>query len=298
MSRPVVPEFDLDRFLRNSRRVAVDDLPWDAVREHPLTNGEVRFLTYMMNIESHTIVYLRDLLGTSVIADPEVTAFLSCWAYEEFFHGYELERFLKLYCGEGHAVNDAGARLGLEGLLAAFLKRTLAPVVTAASPDFAATHMTWGATQELTTLHGYEAIIRGTRHPLLRELLQRVVKDERRHFAFYFKQADRRLARSPFMRKETRFLMERFWRPVGAGAMPDAEVDFISWFLFRDETGRAALRTVDETIARLPGMEGWRGLERHTERHIAAEERRAADAAWANSVRPPAGTVAPAPRAA
>ncbi len=255
-------EFDLDRFVKNSRRVPVDDLAWDRVRDHPLRDGEARFLTYMMNIESHTIVYLRDLLATSVIEEPDVTAFLSCWAYEEFYHGYYLERFLNLSTGDGTARNDVTARLDRSGRVADAIMRLVTPALTAASPDFAATHMTWGAAQEYTTLHAYEAIIRSTRHPILKELLQRIVKDERRHFAFYYQQAERRLERSRFMQRETRILMDRFWRPVGASVMPQAEVDFIAWYLFRDEAGAKDVEEVEATIGRLPGMAGWRGLSR------------------------------------
>ena len=52
----------------------------------------------MMDIESHTIVYLRSILSTCAIEDPDTTAFLSCWAYEEHFHGRTIGQFLKA-CG-------------------------------------------------------------------------------------------------------------------------------------------------------------------------------------------------------
>ena len=48
----------------------------------------------MMDIETHTVVFLRDLLATRASFDPEVTAFLSCWAYEELWHGEAFSRFL------------------------------------------------------------------------------------------------------------------------------------------------------------------------------------------------------------
>lgn len=276
-------EFDLDKFVRNSKRVATEDLSWDKVHDHPLTNGEIRFLQYMMNIESHTIVYLRDLLSTSAIEEDEVTSFLSCWAYEEFFHGHYLEKFVKTYAGDGRVVNQTSARLDNEGRVASALKRFFSPALTAASPDFAATHMTWGAANEYTTLHAYEAVARQSHHPFLKELLARIVKDERRHFAFYFQQADRRLRASPFMQKETRFIMNRIWRPVGAGAMPPKELDFVAWLLFRDEAGQRDVRHVDSVVARLPGMEGWARLTEETERSIGNQEKRD-EAAWAYEV--------------
>lgn len=261
--------FDLERYLRNSKAVPVEDLAWDQVRDFPLREGEVRFLQYMMNIEDHTIVYLRELLSTKVIEDAEVTAFLSCWAYEEYFHGAALERFLAAYVGPGAVRKDAGYRLRQSSAAGRALKRLASPLVSAATPDFAAVHMTWGAAQECTTLHGYEALARQSQHPVLKELMARIVKDERRHFAFYYNQAERRLAASPAMRRITRLAMDRLWRPVGVGAMPASESDFAAWLLFRDAHGQADLRAVDETMSRLPGMAGWAGLTLQTNAAIA-----------------------------
>src|SRR5688572_401731 len=261
--------FDLDKYLRNSKAVPVDDLAWDSVTDFPLTEGEVRFLQYMMNIESHTIVYLKELLSTKVIEDTEVTSFLSCWAYEEFFHGRALERFLTTYVGPGVVRNEATDRLRNSSPAGRALKRLLGPVVSAATPDFAAVHMTWGAAQECTTLHAYEALARQSQHPVLKELMARIVKDERRHFAFYYNQAQRRLTDEPRMKRITRFAMDRLWRPVGVGTMPAHESDFTAWLLFRDGAGQADLRSVDQAIAQLPGMAGWAGLSQQSNAAIA-----------------------------
>src|SRR5438874_4406414 len=87
-------EFDLDRYLRGSRKVDLGGVEWDRVREHALTPSEARCLAYMMDIESHTVVFLRDLLATRAAFDPDVTAFLSCWVYEELWHGEAFSRFL------------------------------------------------------------------------------------------------------------------------------------------------------------------------------------------------------------
>ena len=57
----------------------------------------------MMDIESHTVIYLREMLSTAVAEDPSITAFLSCWAYEEFFHSQVLKRFLE---SQGVAIDD------------------------------------------------------------------------------------------------------------------------------------------------------------------------------------------------
>jgi hypothetical protein len=87
-------EFDLDKYLRASKRVDLSSVEWDRIGEHPVTEDEARCLAYMMDIETHTVVFLRDLLATRASFDPEVTAFLSCWVYEELWHGEAFSRFL------------------------------------------------------------------------------------------------------------------------------------------------------------------------------------------------------------
>ena len=115
-------DFDLDRYLRASKRVDLDGLPWDEIREHPLSVAEARCLAYMMDIESHTVIFLRDLLGTRAAFEPDVTAFLSCWVYEELWHGEAFSRFL----GEvGYSLAPDGERVWGE-----------APIPVAVRPDF------------------------------------------------------------------------------------------------------------------------------------------------------------------
>ena len=113
--------------------------------------------------------------------------------------------------------------------------------------------MTWGAINELTTLTGYRRLAAVAGHPVLTELLERIVRDESRHFFFYYRQAERRLQR-PAAARVTRFLVDRFWAPVGSGEQAATELRFLAGYLFADDAGRAAARKVDATIRRLPGF--------------------------------------------
>lgn len=87
--------FDLERYLNHSRKVDLSEFDFSEARSFPLTSDEIRCLEYMMDVESSTIVYLRALLGTCIIDDPDAVAFLSCWAYEEYFHGRTIREFLR-----------------------------------------------------------------------------------------------------------------------------------------------------------------------------------------------------------
>jgi hypothetical protein len=95
---------------------------------------------------------------------------------------------------------------------------------------------------------------------VLTDLLARIVRDEARHFAFYYGHAERRLA-NPAARRIARFLVDRFWAPVGSGVQPDDEVAFLARHLFGGAAGRAAARKVDGTIRRLPGFADVRLIE-------------------------------------
>jgi hypothetical protein len=69
----------------------------------------------------------------------------------------------------------------------------------------------------------------------------------------YYRRAEIRLRR-PAAARVARFLVDRFWRPVGSGVQPESEVRFMAGYLFGDEEERVAARKVDETIRRLPGF--------------------------------------------
>ena len=261
--------FDLDRYLRASKRVDLSGVAWDEVGRCPLSEAEARCLAYMMDIESHTSVFLRDLLATRAAFDPDVTAFLSCWVYEELWHGEAFSRFLgetgwRLAPDLERVRADSPypsrvprnlwirRRLGGRGQLS-HVGTMLGSVLT---EDFVALHMTWGAANELSTLTSYHRLIARTAHPELVNLLNAIIKDERRHFAFYRAQARMRLARSAAARRITRWAMDHLWAIVGTGVRPQAETDFVVVELFGDGRGREAALEMDRTIGELPGMGG------------------------------------------
>ena len=134
-------------------------------------------------------------------------------------------------------------------------------------PNFCAVHMTWGAINELTTLTGYRRLAAVTGHPVLSDLLERIMRDEARHFFFYYRQAEIRLQR-PAVARVARFLVDRFWGPVGSGVQPEHELRFMANYLFGDEEGRVAARKVDDTIRRLPGFASVQLLESWVDRFV------------------------------
>src|SRR5919106_1360358 len=105
--------FDITDYKRRAERLRWDDLDFASFTDRPLDDATLRCIEYMHDVELHTICYLRDLLVTPAHADPEVTAFLSCWAYEEMWHGSALvgERIVALHMTWG-AVNEWTTQAG------------------------------------------------------------------------------------------------------------------------------------------------------------------------------------------
>jgi rubrerythrin len=270
MTTKRVIDFDIDRYLRNSKRLDLSEIDWADIPNHRLTDGEVMCMHYMMDIETHTVIYLRDLLATRASSDPYVTAFLACWVYEELWHGEAFSDFLRAYGIEVPAepkLPDGSTPMPtrpkrtskLREQLGVGHKLSLLPTMVGSMVmrDFVALHMTWGAINELTTLTGYYQLIRRSDHPVLHQMLQRVIQDERRHFAFYRAQAKGRLEANPRAGKVVRWALKAFWTPVGAGPKSAEEVDALVLYLFGDAPeGRQALREIDATISELPGLGG------------------------------------------
>lgn len=256
--------FDLSRYVRASRRLDLDGIDFSKATDHPVGAAEARILTYMMDIETHTVIYLRDLLSTPAAEDPTVTAFLSMWVYEEFWHGEALGTFLNAVGVPVNPSRPAMIRktLGYKQLMQAAVQATVARAI----PQFVAVHMTWGAINELSTLNGYRAVIDRTRNPVLIELLTRIIKDERRHYAFYYGQARMRLDGDIRAQRLVRRILTKFWAPVGTGVRPQEETDFVVLSLFNGADGAEAVREMEDEIAKLPGLGGFRLISRAVNR--------------------------------
>jgi hypothetical protein len=245
--------FNLESYLEHSKKVDVGDLDFSDAAKYPLSAEEIRCLTYMMDIEAHTIVYLKGILSTCAVRDARTTSFLSCWAYEEFFHGFTLRRFLE---AAGVAIPPTRtAEVQKQASWRDWLEGFGASVICHASRHFHAVYLTWGAISELTTLEGYGILAARTRNPLLAELLRRLAKDERRHFAFYYNMAAEHLAPRAAQRLTT-WVIKHFWMPVGGGVKPDTEVDWMNRFILGDARGELVAARIDTTIGKLPGL-GW-----------------------------------------
>lgn len=247
-----VQAFQLDKFLSASKPLDLSGIAMDDAAKYPVSPSEVAVIRYMQDTELYTVHYMKALMETEALADTEARAFLVCWGYEECYHGRALAKFLEL---TGHepskrSVEEFARPRKMTEVAQDFGGRLLSMI----SKDFIATHMTWGAINELTAVHAYTRLAELSANPILAQIVRRIVKDERRHFAFYYQQARRRLG-TPLARKMAAMSLKALWEPVGGSMAPREERDFVGAYLFGDESGRARLAETDATIAKLPGME-------------------------------------------
>jgi len=245
----------IDSYKSRTAKLDLDGIDFEDFRTHPLSPGTLRSLRYMHDIEHHTVCYLRDLLLTPAHRDPDVTSFLACWGYEEMWHGEAIASVLEAHGEVAGATRVAALRLRRrwKDTMTVALHFGTASVL---GEWFVAVHMAWGAVNEWATQAGYARLATLERHPVLSELLKRIMKQEGRHIDFYASEAERRLGASRRARAATRFALKHLWQPVGAGVMPTAELRFLVDYLFADPEGRAVAERIDRRIDNLPGLRG------------------------------------------
>ena len=247
--------FDIEDYKGRVERIRWEDLDLDAFAVDPLDDETLRVIEYMHDVEHHTVCYLRDLLVTPAHNDPAVTTFLSCWAFEELWHGEALGAVLAAHgrpAGE-ERVGKLRERLGWRDRIRPFLSAVGSSVV---GERRVALHMTWGAVNEWTTQAGYVRLAQRARHPVLTELVRRIARQEGRHIDFYAAEARRRLADSRTAQRLVRWSLAHLWRPVGSGVMPRVETDFVIRHLYGGVDGAPYVERIDRRIDALPGLQG------------------------------------------
>lgn len=247
---------EIEPYLASSERVETRDIDWAEAARTGLSADEIFTLTYFADVENQSLRYLRMLLGMKIAFQPDVAAFLAIWNYEEFFHGHALEQLLT-HCGV-HIGSDRRERKRRDKRLNEYIEALLVPLLSRLYADaFPAVYLTFGAIAELTTLRGYESLAARSQNPALRLLAERIAKQERRHFAWYFNNAAARLDGSRTAQRLTRRLLRFNWVPVGAGIHEPDEVSRLFRILFYPrDSARQLVHGIDTKLASLPGLEG------------------------------------------
>ena len=133
--------------------------------------------------------------------------------------------------------------------------------LSALTTHFLAVHMTFGVINEWTTQAGYARLSARAAHPVLTQLLGRIMRQEGRHIDYYLTQARERL-RARAAQRTTRRMIQALWNPVGAKVMPRSETEHLVRTLFGDGEGRKLASRVDRRVDALPGLADLRLMAR------------------------------------
>ncbi len=240
-----------------SQRVEIEDLDWELARKHGLTPKEIENLKFFADIESQTVYYFLEVAKLQVARDPELLTFLTMWNYEEYFHSHAITRLMQ-ECGvEVEPATERSTRVRAGARLKAKLEDFAQTVMAKVMPKrFVALWMFWGALQECLTTQAYEEVIRTTQNPVLAEMFRRIAKQEHRHFAYYFHQAREKLAGSRRNQRFCRYIVQKFYAPVGSGVKDDGQAAALVAGLFPGTRIFEVMSYIERRMAQLPGMTG------------------------------------------
>ena len=248
---------DIAQHLAVSHKVEFEDLDWETARRIGITPQEIESLLYFADIESQTVHYFLEVAKLKVSRDPELLTFLTMWNYEEYFHSYAITHFLKQVGVDVDSATEratkvrAGARFK-----AKFEDYAQGMIAWSAPKTFIGLWMFWGALQECLTTQAYEELAGNTKNPVLAELCRRIAKQERRHFAYYFGQAKKKLEGRSGTQRFVRWIANKFYAPVGGGVKTDAEGAQLVAQLFPKDRIFEVMGYIEKKMALLPGMDG------------------------------------------
>jgi rubrerythrin len=248
---------DIAQHIAVSQRVQIEDLDWDLARKHGLSATEVESLQFFADIESQTVYYFLEVAKLQVARDPELLTFLTMWNYEEYFHSHAITRIMK-ECGvDVENATDRSTEVRQRARFKAKFEDFAQTLMAKLMPKrFVSLWMFWGALQECLTMQAYEEVIRATQNPVLAEMFKRIAKQERRHFAYYFNQARDRLQDNPKNQRFCRYIVKKFYAPVGGGVKTDAQAAELVAGLFPGERIFEVMSYIERRMAQLPGMAG------------------------------------------
>lgn len=234
----------------------IGEIPWHTVRDYPLDERLVPVLLYMRDIEILTDMYHEELKRTPTGKDSVISKFMERWGIEEITHGELINRFLNEAGFETSGRWKEQISLEVSGYYN-FYTRILTALTNCVGKSFTATHMAYGAINELCAAQAYRRLIEIADHPVLTHILKGIIREESVHTQFYYSVARLELKKSNYAQNIARFIIKNFWQPVGSGARPDASRNYAIAMLFGDEEGVEWInRTVTGRVQKLPGFEG------------------------------------------
>lgn len=234
----------------------IGNIAWKDVKNYPLDKRLVPVLLYMRDVEVLTDMYYKELRRTPTGKDPIISKFMERWGIEETTHGEVINRFLS---EAGIEASEKWKEQVFKSVSRVYTANTylVTTLTNFIGKKFTATHMTFGAIHEMSTAQGYRRLMKMANHPVLTEILTAIMREESAHTRFYANVARIELGKSKFARKVARFIVNKFWSPVGQGAKPKKQTDYTIGTLFSGREGFEWVeRNISQKIQSLPGFGG------------------------------------------
>lgn len=255
----------------------VDSIPWHEVKNYPFDEKYVRVLLYMRDVEILTDMYHDEMKRTPTGKDKHISKFMERWGLEELTHGEVLNRFLN---EAGYETGENWAQGVKDSVPTTYSlnMRIISALTNLIGEKFTATHMVFGAINELSTGQAYRRLIDLAQHPVLTMILKAIMREESAHTQFYWNVAKIELKKSETAQKIARAVIKHFWSPVGTGARSLVESDYTISTLFKDDNSLDILdRKVTKHVHELPGFDGLNTFTETIGRIIESEARKLAE---------------------
>ncbi len=235
----------------------VASVPWKEVAKTPIDPAFIPVMRYMRDVEMFTGLYASQMKKTPTWQDPSIRTFMERWSTEEPEHGNLLDRFLS---EAGYPTLEDWKEKAHASLPPGYdreVKRQSRILSLLGAGHTSAVHMTWGAVNEYSTLTGYQRLWQAAKHPVLETILRAIAREEAMHSFFYWSMARIKLRASKVRQALTRFLLDRFWEPVGGDVKGPQEMNIVIRTLFAGAEGlRAAEQQINRRLQELPGFAG------------------------------------------
>jgi len=234
----------------------IGNIAWKDVKNYELDERLVPVLIYMRDVEVLTDMYHDELRRTPTGKDPHISKFMERWGIEEITHGEVINRFL----------NEAGIDTGEKWKEEVHRSVTytykannylISMLTNLIGEKFTATHMAYGAIHEFSAGQSYRRLMKIANHPVLTEILTAIMREESAHARFYASVARIELNRCEFSRKVARFIIDKFYKPVGQGSRPKKQTHYAIGTLFSGDEGLEWFdRNVTQKAQAFPGFDG------------------------------------------
>ncbi len=255
---------DVRAYATDPREVRRSDVDLAALSEPRLEPRALSALVHFAGVERQTIRLLRDVLVTPSHKESRVTAFLTTWAYEQYWIGDTLRAVLDANRvtppAPGRLVRWRTARDDR------VLPMYHALTTNLLGDDFVARHMVTGLLDTLVADLAYERLTALDPRPALADLVSKVRAAKAAHMEFYEAQARERLAHSPAARRLVRRGLRR-WRWPGSRYMDRAVTRRAVRDLLGHPSCRARVAALDARVAALPGLAGLEVVRRAVARY-------------------------------